>query len=457
MPNYPKIKVFTGTSVQVLNAIRNNATENYRNFVPFAQPNGDSVRSIGAVILQYPEIANEFLNNLVNLIGFQIITSKYYSNPWARLKKGYIEDTQTIEDVFVNITSAFQYEPAEDLTDSPFKQNKPDVRAAFYPMNFMKFYQVTVNEDTLRAAFKSWQGVNDLIAKITESVYTSANYDDFLIMKYMLAYHIYTGHIKAVSVPAITDADSVKANIKAIKAYSNKFQYQSDNYNMAGVYNFAERKEQYVITTAVFDADADVDVLAMAFNMERAEFIGHRVQVDGLGELNMPRVRELIGGYDNFIDFTANDLEALNAIPAVLIDWDFIQVYDNKERMTDIFNPKKLYWNYFYHVWRTYAVSPFANAVVFLPSVGTVSAVSVTPSTVTLPANSDFTVTANVTATAFADRSVNWTISGQNDTTNTSVHNGVVHIGAESGRTIKVRATSNANSSKYAECTITVS
>ena len=53
-----KIKVFTGTSVQVLNVIRNNATQNYRDFVPFAQPDADSIRSIGAVIMQYPEIAN---------------------------------------------------------------------------------------------------------------------------------------------------------------------------------------------------------------------------------------------------------------------------------------------------------------------------------------------------------------------------------------------------------------
>lgn len=451
-----RIKVFTGTSVQVLNVIRNNATQNYREHVPFAQPDGDSIRSIGAVILQYPEIANEFLNNLVNLIGLQIITSKYYSNPWAILKKGYVEDTQTIEDIFVNICSGYQYDPHEDENDSPYRQHKPDVRAAFYPMNFAKYYPVTVNEDMLRAAFKSWQGVNDLIAKITESVYTSANYDDFLIMKYMLAYHIYVGHIKAVTVPAITDADSVKANIKAIKAMSNKFLYESDEYNMAGVYNFAERNDQYVITTAVFDADADVDVLAMAFNMERAEFMGHRIQVDGFGDLNMPRVKALIGSYDNFIEFTEADLAALNAIPAVLVDKDFIQVWDNKERMTDIFNPKKLYWNYFYHVWRTYAVSPFANAVVFLPSEPSVTAITITPSTATVDPAGMLTLNAAVTASAFADTAINWSIEG-NESDDTNIYNGVLTVAAdETSSSITVTATSAADDTVYATATITV-
>lgn len=451
-----KIKVFTGTSVQVLNAIRNNATENYRTFVPFAQPDGDSIRSIGAVILQYPELANEFLNNLVNLIGYQIITSKYYSNPWSVLKKGYIEDTQTIEDIFVNISEGFQYDPAEDENDSPFKQHKPDVRAAFYVMNFMKFYPVTVNEDMLRAAFKSWQGVNDLISKVTEAVYTSANYDDFQIMKYMLAYHIYTGHIKPVAVDAITDAASVRSNVKTIKGISNKLMYENPDYNMAGVYNFTERNDQYLITTAVFDAEVDVDVLAMAFNMDRAEFIGHRIQVDGFGDLNMPRIKALIGSYDNFIEFNDTDLAALNAIPAVLVDRDFVQVWDMKERMTNIYNPKKLYWNYFYHVWRTYAVSPFAQAVVFLPSTPTITSITVSPATATMAPDNSLTLTATVTASAFANTAVDWTIEG-NDSDDTTIYNGVLYVAAdETSESITVTATCAAKPTVYDTATITV-
>ena len=451
-----KIKVFTGTSVQVLNVIRNNATQNYHDFVPFAQPDGDSIRSIGAVILQYPEIANEFLNNLVNLIGYQIITSKYYSNPWAVLKKGYIEDTQTIEDIFLNISEGYQYDPHEDENDSPFKQHKPDVRAAFYPMNFMKYYPVTVNEDMLRAAFKSWQGVNDLISKITEAIYTSANYDDFLIMKYMLAYHIYTGHIKPVTVAAITDAASVRSNVKVIKGMSNKFTYESPDYNMSGVHKFAERNEQYLITTAIFDAEVDIDVLAMAFNMDKAEFVGHRIQVDGFGDLNMPRVKALIGDYENFIDFTADDLAALNAIPAVLLDRDFIQVWDNKERMTNIFNPKKLYWNYFYHVWRTYAVSPFANAVVFLPVVPEITAISISPAAATVAPNNAITLTASVTASAFADTAVEWSIEG-NNSDDTTIYNGVLTVAAdEDAREITVTATCVADTHITATATITI-
>lgn len=454
MPN--RIKVFTGTSVEVLNAIRNNATQNYRDFVPYAAADADSIRSIGAVILQYPEIANEFTHNLVNLIGMQIITSKYYSNPWGVLKKGYIEDTQTIEDIFVNISSGYQYNGEDDDNDSPFKQYRPDIRAAFYPMNFKKFYPTTINEDDLRAAFRSWEGVNDLIAKVTEAVYTSANYDDFLIMKYMLAYHIYVGHLHAEAVPPITNEASVKSNVKIIKGVSNMFTYESPDYNMTGVYNFALRDEQYLITTASFDAEVDIDVLAMAFNMDKAEFLAHRIQVDSFGKLNMPRVKALIGDYENFIDFTAADLAALDAVPAVLIDRDFMQVWDNKERMTDIFNPKKLTWNYFFHVWRTYAVSPFANAVVFLPVVPSITSVAITPSAATVAAGQKLNLSATVTASAFADLAVDWTVTGA-ESDATYIYEGVLYVGAdETASTLTVKATSSADSTKYGTATVTV-
>mgnify|MGYP000075391992 FL=1 len=71
-----------------------------------------------------------------------------------------------------------------------FKREIPDVRAAFHILNYQKFYKATISNDQLRQAFLSWQGITDLIAKIVDSMYTGANYDEFLTMKYMLARNI---------------------------------------------------------------------------------------------------------------------------------------------------------------------------------------------------------------------------------------------------------------------------
>ena len=88
MATTPKVVTLTNSSVDILNAIRNNATQNYRDYVPKATPDAESIRQIGAIIMDYPALQNEFLSALVNRIGRVLITSKMYDNPWAFFKKG---------------------------------------------------------------------------------------------------------------------------------------------------------------------------------------------------------------------------------------------------------------------------------------------------------------------------------------------------------------------------------
>ena len=86
MPNKPALVTLTNSSVDVLNAIRNSASMNYQNYVPIATPDADSIRKIGAIIMDNVTLQNEFVNALVNRIGRVIVTSKLYDNPWASFK-----------------------------------------------------------------------------------------------------------------------------------------------------------------------------------------------------------------------------------------------------------------------------------------------------------------------------------------------------------------------------------
>ena len=112
MPSRPKIMTLTNSSVDVLNAIRNSATTNYRNYVPGATADAESIREIGAIIMDNPSLQNEFLSALVNRIGRVILTSKLYDNPWAVFKKGMLEFGETIEEIFVDIAKPYEYDPA---------------------------------------------------------------------------------------------------------------------------------------------------------------------------------------------------------------------------------------------------------------------------------------------------------------------------------------------------------
>ena len=408
MPNIPEKSRLTGTSVDILNAIRNSGTQNYRDMIPAAENTPESIREIGNIIMQYPALQNEFLTSLVNRIGLVLITSKMYENPWAVFKRGTLEFGETIEEIFVNIAKPFEYDPAV-AENKVFKREIPDVRATFHVMNYQKFYKATIQNDQLRQAFLSWSGITDLIAKIVDAMYTGANYDEFQTMKFMLAKHILNGDLYPVQVPTVTTAN-MKAIVSTVKGISNKFEFLSSKYNYAGVANNVKKEDQYIVVNTDFDATMDVEVLASAFNMNKADFMGHRVLIDGFGSLDTERLALLFKDDPNYVPITDAEMAALNAIPAVLVSSDWFMIFDMLYNFTEQYNGEGLYWNYWYHVWKTFSVSPFANSAVFVPGIPAISSVSVSPESATVSAGQTVLLSAEVVTDNFASKAVDWSL-----------------------------------------------
>ena len=450
----PKIVTLTNTSVDVLNAIRNNASQAYRDYVPMATPDADSIREIGTIIMDYPNLQNEFLSALVNRIGRVILTSKMYENPWAMFKKGMLEFGETIEEIFVNIAKPFQFDPAV-AESNVFKREKPDVRSAFHIMNYQKYYKTTVQNDQLRQAFLSWEGITDLIAKIVDALYTGANYDEFQTMKYMLAKNLLNGRFYPVEIASVTTAN-MKSIVSTIKGTSNKLEFLSDKYNVAGVKTFTKKADQYFLVNSEFDAVMDVEVLASAFNMDKAEFLGRRVLVDGFGDIDNERLAVLFADDPTYTELTEAQLSALNSIPCAIVDVDYFMIFDNFQNMTEQYNGEGLYWNYWYHVWKTFSVSPFANNVAFVPATPGVTSVTVAPSTITLSAGSSAQLSATVVTTGFAPKEVKWSVAGEV----TDVHvseTGIVSVDADAtSETATIKATSVFDDTVYGSCTVTI-
>lgn len=455
MPTVPKQVTLTNSSVEILNTIRDNATVNYQNYVPYATPDADSIRKIGAIIMDYPALQNEFLSALVNRIGRVMVTSKTYENPWAMFKKGFLEFGETIEEIFVNIAKPFQFDPAVAEKDV-FKREIPDVRSAFHIMNYQKYYKTTISNDQLRQAFLSWEGITDLIARIVDSMYTGANYDEFQTMKYMLARYILDGRMYPVTIQTVTSAN-MNSIVSSIKGISNKFEFLSDAYNPAGVKTYSLKNDQYMLVNSDFDATMDVEVLAAAFNMSKAEFLGHRVLVDSFGSLDTARLAELFANDPNYEEIDSGDLELLDSIPAVVVDRNWFMVFDNFNNFTEQYNGQGLYWNYWYHVWKTFSVSPFANAALFVPGTPSVKSVTVNPKSATISGNSGGTVQLNaaVVTTNFAPQTVVWASASKTVKVNAS---GLVTVPAGSNATsVTISATSTYDSSKAGVAVITVS
>ena len=457
MPTKGVVKNTKLSSVDILNAIRNSASQEYRGYVPPANPDAASIREIGNIIMTFPALQNEFLSNLINRIGRVLISSKLYQNPWTAFKRGRLEFGETIEEIFVNIAKPFVYD-VETAESQVFKREISDVRAAFHVLNYQKFYKATIQQEQLRQAFLSWEGISDLIAKIVDSMYSAANYDEFITMKYLLAKHILQGNVFATTCASVSAANA-KGIVSTIKGISNDMTFAKTKYNLAGVTNFTMKPDQYIIVNSNFDAIMDVEVLASAFNMDKAEFMGHRVLVDNFGDLDDTRLAQLFANDPNYSAITADEKTALNAIPAVIVDRDWFMILDNLDNFTEQFNGQGMYWNYWYHVWKTFSISPFANAVVFVPATPSITSVTVSPSTATVSPGGQVQLSATVVTANFAPQSVVWTVNTEAANYASVDNNGLVSISpeAENAATVTVTATSTYNSAKYGTATITVS
>lgn len=449
MPTIPKTQTLNASSVDILNAIRNSASTNYRDFVPTAKNTPESIRRIGEIIMQYTPLQNEFLNALVNRIARVIITSKMYSNPLSMFKKGLIDFGETIEEIFVNIANPHQYD-VEESENKVFAREIPDVRAAFHTLNYKKFYKQTIQNKDLNQAFLSWDGITDLISKIVNAMYTAANYDEFVTTKYMLAKAILDGRLSAITV----DANDAKGAVTKIKGVSNALTFMSNNYNAAGVQTFTDKDDQYLLVNSQFDSEIDVEVLASAFNMSKAEFMGHRILIDGFGTLDVARLNALFKDDPNYEELSQDTLTALNAIPAVLVDKNFFMIFDNMYEFTENYNGQGLYWNYFYHTWKTFSMSPFANALVFVPAVPSVTSVTVSPVKITCKKGQSVQLSVSVQTENYAPKTVNW----KSDTDGVTVDiNGHVTVATSvTATTANITATSTYDSTKSGSCAVTI-
>ena len=358
------------STIDILNTIRMNASYEYQSSVP-SITKAEEIPKVGEVICGYPAMANQFLTTLINRIAAVRVKSATFNNPYEPLKKGYLEFGETIEEIFVNIAKGVEYS-AEKAESREFKRTVPDVKSAFHIMNWRVMYPVTIQDEDLRRAFLSIDGVQDLIARIVDAVYTAANYDEFLLFKYMLIKSIASGKLY----PVAFDATNLKKAAVEFRGKSNLLPFMSSKYNAAGVKNTTPKDRQAIFMDAEYNAAFDVEVLASAFNMEKADFMGRLHLIDDWASFDNERFDIIRTNSDGLEAVSSEELALMANVKAVLIDEDWFQIYDNNNKFTEKYVASGLYWNYFYHTWKTVSWSPYANAIVFVDDAATVSAPS---------------------------------------------------------------------------------
>lgn len=406
MPRRIAVSSLNASTIDILNTIRANASYEYQSQIPQITKETD-IPAVGEILYGYPTLANQFINALVNRIALVRVKSATFNNAYAELKKGYLEFGETVEEVFVNIAKAREFS-AEKAEQRELKRSLPDVRSAFHAMNWNVQYPITIQDEDLRLAFTSISGVQDLIAKIVDSVYTAAEYDEYLIFKYIILKAIAAGKMYPVELASANMSDAAIA----FRGTSNQLTFMSTKYNASGVHTVTPKADQYIFMDAAFNAAYDVNVLAAAFNMDKAEFSGKLKLIDSFTTFDNERFDIIRANSDMVEEVTAEELALMADVKAVLVDAEWFQVYDNNIKFTENYVASGMYWNYFLNVRKTVSSSPFSNAVVFVAygaTTGEPASVKFQVSDISVGENATvFTLNLYDDAAALTDRNYNF-------------------------------------------------
>lgn len=287
---------------------------------------------------------NDFMNTLVCRIGYTFIHQQTFDNPLRVFKKSRLRYGSTIQEIVPKWIKAHSYvDDAEDV----FKMSRPDVAQWFHSQNRQDRYDITIAREELRTAFTEDMGINRLIAAVLRVPQNSDEYDEYTIMKNLIAIYDRTWGFYRQQVSAVNSEASAKAFLKQVRTYSGKIPFPNTIFNNGAIPDipiFAPANELVLFITPEIQASIDVDALAVLFHMDKADIKERTIVLD---------------------EFPIAGAQAL------LTTEDFFMCMDTEYTTTSQYNPKTLANNYWLHHWGVYSVSPFVPAILFTTESGT--------------------------------------------------------------------------------------
>lgn len=427
------VKTVPANSMQVLQAVNAEMLRNNPGFADrLPEVTQDNIKEYGEALLSWQPTQNEFIDTLVNLIGRIWIEYRMFTNPLRVLKKGMLEYGDTVEMMYTQVANAHQFDPEQAETEW-MKREIPNVVTAFAKRNYTVFYKATISDDQLRAAFMGWGQLSDFINSVFNSLYSGAEFNEYLTMMQLLEQYGEAGKFAIQVIPEVSDTNTAHKALAVLKSLSNKMTFMRSYYNSLGVLTNTPKAKQVLLIDADFDAYFDVQGYATLFKLEPARAQYRKIVVD-----EFPGVLKE------------------NGVHAILMDEDFYSCWDCLQKFVRDMNGQGLYWQYWAHYWRVLAVCPFANAVAITTTTPTVTNVTVTPATPTAGKGTSLQMSAEVTGTGLFPKLVTWSVSANSDPNTTVNPMGVVTIGSSETGTVQVTATSVFDTAKKGSTTITV-
>ena len=407
--------MYPSTGLQTaLNAMREMSVESgsiYHQYVPVVTDT-TTIGEFGVPILdsQNLNVMNDFVSLLKKVVATAVY-NKTFNNPLANLEGERMPLGNFIEDVYVNPAHARGFN-VNDFAGL-LQKYEAEVAVQYLDVNSDLQYCVTVTREKIRNAFTSWDQLEGLISGMVNSLYNGAYLTRYNQTKGLVT-AAYTGNnVQYQVVDNPTDEQSAKSLIRQLRAAYSKMQIPSTRFNAwnkvkggrLALKTWSDPEDVVVLISADVEALVDVEVLAAAFNMSKADFLGRVIVVDDFNQYNDDGTVAVDG----------------SAIKAMIADRAWFKIKTQDFAMDEFYNANNRTWQYYLNDVRMVNFSLFANAVVFATAAPTVDAtdIEIEGSTAEIeagakvvipfeltPANATSTVTASTSSSSVATAEV---------------------------------------------------
>ena len=397
-----------------LNAMREMSVSEgsiYHKYVPVVT-DSTTIGEFGAPILDSQNL--NVLNDFVGLLKKVVATAVYnktFNNPLVGLEGERMPLGQWIEDVYVNAAKARGFN-VNDFAGL-LQKYEAEVAVQYLGVNSDLQYCVTLTREKIRNAFTSWDQLEGLISGMINSLYNGAYITRYNQTKGLVTAAFTGNNVQYVKITDPTDEQTAKSMIRQLRAAFSKMQIPSTKFNAwekvkgdrMSLKTWTDPEDVVVLISADIEALVDVEVLAAAFNMSKADFLGRVIVVDDFSQYNDDGTVAVDG----------------SAIKAMIADKAWFKIKTQDFAMDEFYNANNRTWQYYLNDVRMVNYSLFANAVVFATADPDVDATALTIETasVTLkagetvkvpfeitPANATSTISVTSSASTYAEGSV---------------------------------------------------
>ena len=441
--------------VTSLNALREMSVESgsvYHQYVPIVDSNTD-IGSFGTPILNNTPVMNEFMSMLVNRIVYTQFMTKYFNNPLQVLEGDRIPLGYAGQEIYINPAKGRQYN-VNDFAGL-LQKYEADVKVQYTSVNTDLQYPVTVSRHKLKQAFVSWDTLDQFISELSNSLYNGAYIDEYQFSKGLVASAFKSNQAQYIKLTSPTTEQTGKAFVKKLRETFLNMKTPSSSYNawakVGGYGNeiitWSNPEDIVFLIRNDVLSNIDVDVLASAFNIGKAELMGNIIPVDN---------------FDIYADDGTKAYDGSDIL-GFIGDKSWFRIKRQDMYLDEFYNANNRTWQYYLNLTKMYNYSLFANGVVIAtddPDVDVSSMEFVEKGTALAPLSivKDATKTLHVITTPFsANETITYTSS---DATVVSVTAGtdnktcvITGEAAGTGEYITASTTSGASAVIYVDVT----